>query len=140
MNRQKGFNLIELIVIATLLVTLSAAAIPSFMNVTSSARIASLNGLMGALNTGVATVRGSWNAQNRPANTITLDIGSVNVTASGYPEASAAGIGTAVNTTGYTASYPPATAAGVATFTMATDCFVTYHGTTGVSSTTTSGC
>jgi len=49
MSKQRGFTLIELVIVIVILGILSATAIPKFVNLSSDARIASLEGIKGAL-------------------------------------------------------------------------------------------
>ena len=49
MKLQKGFTLIELVIVIVILGLLAATALPRFSNLTQSARVASLNGVAGSL-------------------------------------------------------------------------------------------
>lgn len=53
LKNQKGFTLIELVLVITILGILAVAALPSFINVSSSAAYSARDGTVGALREGV---------------------------------------------------------------------------------------
>lgn len=98
MQNQKGFTLVELIVVIVILGILSATALPRFINVTNEARVAAVNGLAGGLRSGVAVAQARYFATGTNTTPIAMaDGSSVAVgtagAASGVPTAAAAGIG-----------------------------------------------
>ena len=107
MRNQRGFTMIELIVVIVILGILSATALPRFINVQSEARVASVNGMVGGLRSAASLARAAWLvAGSSAATTVTMDGQTVVVTANGYPARSAAGIGAAMQSIdGYTADY-----------------------------------
>ena len=57
---QKGFTLVELIVVIIILAILGAVALPKFINVTERAQISAVKGAAGAFSAGVALYHAQW--------------------------------------------------------------------------------
>lgn len=66
LNKQRGFTLIELVMVVVILGLLAATAIPPFLNVTEDAEDATVEGVAGGFATGVALVRAQWELEARP--------------------------------------------------------------------------
>lgn len=137
-NTQQGFTLIELVMVIVILGVLAATALPRFANMQVDARVATLNGAFGAVNSALAIAHAQALVKNKLAasgDTIDLD-GATGVTlAYGYPTADAAGIGASVKLT------PAAdftVGAGTIKLAKATDpdtCLITYTAATASSAT-----
>ncbi len=86
---QKGFTIIELVVVILLLGILTATALPRFMDVTDEAHGAVVDAVEGSFRTGVALFHAQWLAQGQPDPTtaMTYDGGTLyaNAGGDGYP-------------------------------------------------------
>lgn len=144
MRNEKGFTLIELVMVIVLLGILAAIAIPRFASLQSEARTAAVNGMAGGLRSSVALARAKYMVVGVMTN-VTVDMDGTAVAcaaATGIPTGAAAGIGSAIqDLSGFTVDYTVATAVtfrptngGSAT------CQAVYNGTTGVVTTATGGC
>ena len=60
MRKNQGFTLIELIAVIVILGILSAIALPKFVNLTSDARIAKMQGAVGSVNSASALIHAKW--------------------------------------------------------------------------------
>ena len=90
-RQAKGFTLIELVTVIVILGILAVFALPKFANVTEQAHDASIEGVKGALATGMAMVHAQWVANGQPTadpqrdNIIGFGRGDVDVSSNGWP-------------------------------------------------------
>lgn len=95
---QRGFSLIELVIVVVVLGLLAATALPRFLDVTDDAEDATVEGVAGGFATGVGLIRAQWEIEGRPkenqgANVtfVTLDGIQIGVDKdTGYPTGQAA--------------------------------------------------
>lgn len=101
-KQQSGFTLIELVVVIVILGLLAATALPRFVNLSGQARVASLQGIAGAVASGAALARAQWLVNGSiTATSVTVDGVSIATNTSGYP--TNAGIGNMItNLQGFT--------------------------------------
>ncbi len=98
MNNQKGFTLIEMIVVIVILGILSAVAVPKFVDMQDEAKEAALEGARGAVKSASALVHSKWLVAGEVTSTGAVGSGYVAVegayvaVTNGYPAQSDAGI------------------------------------------------
>lgn len=81
---QKGFTLIELVVVITILGILAAFAIPRFASLDSAARVSAINGLTGSIRSASALAHAEYLAAGNLPTTVTMEGQAVALT-NGYP-------------------------------------------------------
>jgi len=144
-SRERGFTLVELVVVIVILGIVTAVALSRYAGYTREARIAALNGLAGAIRSSVALVQARYvatAATNSPvtlAGGTTVAVGTAGGTA-GIPRSTATGLPRAVNV-GNTFTYTAGAATGTYNFpTPIANCNVRYTAATGRPTVFTGGC
>ncbi|HEY4214747.1 MAG TPA: prepilin-type N-terminal cleavage/methylation domain-containing protein [Steroidobacteraceae bacterium] len=124
-SSQRGFTMIELVVVIVILGILAAFALPRFMGLENQARVAALNGMAGSIRSAANMAHGVWMA-NGNVSPITVDGNPITIV-NGYPNA--AGIQTLIqDTTGFkvTVAAPATTFSPIGARTVGS-CYVNYN-------------
>ncbi|PSF05546.1 pilin [Marinobacter fuscus] len=72
-RKQRGFTLIELVVVIAILAILAAFALPRFAQLSEQAHESSIKGTAGALSAGVALVKAQWVTNGQTAAVAAVD-------------------------------------------------------------------
>ena len=93
MNRftQRGFTLIELVVVIVILGILAAFAVPRFMGMEGQARVAAVKAIGGSMASAGAMAHGIWEATASPTSPLTIEGQSITFVNT-YPNAASIGL------------------------------------------------
>ncbi|MBI47965.1 MAG: type II secretory pathway, pseudopilin PulG [Marinobacter sp.] len=148
-RKEKGFTLIELVMVIVILGILAAFALPRFADLGNEARTATVEGAAGAVKSAASIAHAQWLADGNSATSVDLDGVTVAMSTEGYPDSVAAtatpsGITAAAQIDANDFTFDESTGVFTVTgFTPATgtQCQFTYDETTGrVTSIQTGGC
>jgi len=97
-SKQKGFTLIELVVVIVILGILAATAAPKFIDLTGDARKSVMKGVQGNINSAVNLVHAKALVEGKTGDTDTITIGTVVYALEhGYPAAKGLGTPTGID-------------------------------------------
>lgn len=94
-RKEKGFTLIELVMVIVILGILAAFALPRFADLGGDARGSTIEGAAGSVKSAAAIARSAWLADGNSPDPVDLDGVDVDMSGDGYPLPTVGGIGAA---------------------------------------------
>ena len=84
-DNQKGFTIVELVVVIIILGILAATALPRFLDITDDAHLATVKGIEGGFKSGVAVWKAHYVANNKPTAATIDGSASTQFSSNGWP-------------------------------------------------------
>lgn len=94
-RKEKGFTLIELVMVIVILGILAAFALPRFADLGGDARGSTIEGAAGSVRSAASIAHSAWLADGNDPDPVDLDGVDVTMSDEGYPDPTPAGIGAA---------------------------------------------
>ncbi|GLP97379.1 type IV pilin protein [Paraferrimonas sedimenticola] len=97
MKQQKGFTLIELVVVIIILGVLAVTAAPKFINLQDDAKVSALSGAKGALQSANNLVHAKYQIEKANGTHNGTDVDGIPVSSSGYVNVTSSAVAAAIS-------------------------------------------